>query len=84
VAGEGLEGDTVESGGGILGFIGFAAGELPDHDSSISRTGEEDAIFVFFGASGNGGDPIVVTNKVTNMSESGVAIVSSVVFVHFD
>jgi len=71
VAGEGLEGDTVESGGVVLVVFSINASELPDHDGSVSGTGEENAFFVFFGAGDDGGDPIVVADEISDVAESG-------------
>jgi len=84
VSSEGLEGNTVESVSTFNGiFIGSS--ELPDHDSLVSGTSDQNwSVFIFLSrvSASNGGDPVVVTFEVTNMSESGGGIFNSFSFFH--
>jgi len=64
-----LKGDTVKSVG--VGFIVFfvSTGELPDHEGSVSRSGDKDwGFFVVLEgvASSDTGDPISVAFEVTD------------------
>jgi len=67
-----LQGETVES--ASFSFVDFfsVTGELPDHESLISGTRNEDlGVFVFLKrmAGGNAGNPVSMTFEVTNQSE---------------
>jgi len=72
VTSQGLKGNTVKSVGVRLIDFFVSSGELPDHKSLISGSGNKDGgFFVFLEgvASGNASNPVSVTFEVTNQSE---------------
>jgi len=79
VASQGLKGNTAESLAVVITSFFESSGELPDHEGSVSRSGDDDwGFFVFLEwvAGGDAGDPIVVTFEVTDESELGIVIFS--------
>jgi len=69
-----LKGNTAESLAVVITNIFESTSELPDHESSISGTGDDDwGFFVFLEwvTSGDTGDPVVVAFEVTDESELG-------------